>query len=214
MSGKAFFIDTTRCTACRGCQVACKEWNQLPASKTINWGSHQNPGDLAANTWKLIRFTESTTPAGAVAWLFFADQCRHCVDPPCSYVPDKPGAIVVDKDTGAVIHTAKLSRFDFDSIVESCPFNIPRADPATNLFGKCTMCLDRVKAGMLPACVKTCPTGAMNFGDREKMAALAKERFEARKKTHDKAALSGLDDLRVFYLFDGEPSVYYEYAAP
>jgi MinD superfamily P-loop ATPase len=53
MEGKAFFIDTTLCTGCRGCQIACKQWNQLPATKTENWGSHQNPKDLSFYTYKL-----------------------------------------------------------------------------------------------------------------------------------------------------------------
>ncbi|HIC86305.1 MAG TPA: formate dehydrogenase, partial [Desulfobacterales bacterium] len=62
MSGKAFFIDTTLCTACRGCQVACKQWNQLPAEKTQNWGSYQNPKDLSFQTYKLVRFREHMGP--------------------------------------------------------------------------------------------------------------------------------------------------------
>ncbi|MFH1137398.1 MAG: 4Fe-4S dicluster domain-containing protein [Pseudomonadota bacterium] len=213
MSGKAFFIDATRCTACRGCQIACKEWNQLPAEKTSNWGSHQNPADLSHLTWKLIRFSEMDGPNNRPVWLFFADQCRHCLDAPCQAGAEGvPGAIVVDQDTGAVIHTKLLQKVKYEDVLRECPYNIPRADPKTNIFVKCTMCLDRVGSGLPPACVKSCPTGAMNFGDRDKMVALAQERFEARKKVNPNAELTGIQDLRVFHLLDHKPEDYYEYA--
>ena len=52
---KAFFIDTTRCTACRGCQIACKEWNELKPNSTLQQGTHQNPPDLNPNNYKLVR---------------------------------------------------------------------------------------------------------------------------------------------------------------
>ena len=213
MSGKAFFIDSTRCTACRGCQVACKEWNGLPAEKTRNRGGHQNPADLSYVTWKLIRFTEIEGPDGKPVWLFFADQCRHCLDSPCqSAAYGIPGAITVDKATGAVIHHKVLRTSRPGGVQDECPYNIPRADPITNIYGKCTMCLDRVQNGLLPACVKACPTGAMNFGDRDKMVALAHERLEARQKTNPNAVLTGIEDLRVFHLLDYPPEKYYEYA--
>lgn len=213
MKGKAFFVDATKCTACRGCQIACKEWNQLPATKTVQWGSHQNPKDLSSVTWKLIRFTESKAPAGNSVWYFFADQCRHCLEPPCKEGTDIQDAIVIDAATGAVIHTKKLQKADAKKVREACPFDIPRADPKTNLFGKCTMCIDRVHSGLLPACVKTCPTGAMNFGERDKMVALAKSRLAERRKVNPKAELTGLEDLRVFYLLDGKPKEYWQFAS-
>jgi hypothetical protein len=43
MSGKSFFVDLTKCTACRGCQIACKQWNKLPAEQTRNHGSTRTP---------------------------------------------------------------------------------------------------------------------------------------------------------------------------
>ena len=211
MTGKAFFIDSTRCTACRGCQIACKQWNQLPATKTINLGSHQNPVDLSAYTWKLIRFHETVGQDGKPKWYFFADQCRHCLDPPCMQAANTPGLIIQDKETGAVIHTVKLSTFDYQDLLDSCPFDIPRVN-ANNIPGKCTMCIDRVHNGLLPACVKACPTGAMNFGDRDRMVELATARLKAREKVNPTAQLTGLKDLRVFYLLDSGPEDYWEYA--
>ena len=212
MEGKAFFIDTTVCTGCRGCQIACKQWNQLPATKTENWGSFQNPKDLSFYTYKLVRFSEDIGDDDKPAWYFFPDQCRHCVEPPCKEVPEDPDAIIVDQLTGAVLYTDKLKKVNSEDVKESCPYNIPRAQPGTGYIAKCTMCVDRVHNGLLPACVKTCPTGAMNFGDYDKMVTVANKRFEEVRERHPKAKLIGVEDTRVFYLLADEPAKYHEYA--
>jgi len=190
MSGKSFFIDLSRCTACRGCQIACKQWKQLPAEQTRNTGSHQNPPDLSFVTLKLVRFKEVGT-GDDFKWLFMPDQCRHCVDPPCKDAADSvlKGAILQDQDTGAVIFTEKTRDLPFDKVHGACPYDIPRQDPKTKAMSKCNMCIDRVQAGLLPACVKTCPTGAMNFGERDEMLSMGKARLEALKKTRPKAVL-------------------------
>jgi len=212
MNGKAFFIDTTLCTACRGCQVACKQWNQLPATKTENRGDYQNPKDLSFYTYKLVRFSEAAGSDRKPVWYFFPDQCRHCVEPPCKEAPEDPNAIIIDQLTGAVLYTDKLRKASSQDLRESCPYDIPRAEPETGYVAKCTMCVDRVHNGLLPACVKTCPTGAMNFGDRDKMVALAKGRLAEVKSKFPKAVATGLDDVRVFYLLADEPAKYHEYA--
>jgi len=215
MSGKAFLIDTTLCTACRGCQIACKQWNQLPATKTVNWGSHQNPKDLCFYTYKVVRFQEDLGPDNKPVWYFFPDLCRHCVEPPCQEAAedDAPGGIIIDSLTGAVLYTDKLRKAKSQDIIEACPFNIPRAQKGTGFMSKCTMCVDRVNNGLQPACVKTCPTGAMNFGDRDKMVSLANRHLAQAKAKYPKAVVTGLDDLRVFYLLADEPSKYHKYAS-
>jgi formate dehydrogenase iron-sulfur subunit len=203
---KAFFIDTSRCMACKACQVACKQWNGLPAEKTINVGSHQNPQDLSAVTWTLVRMKEVMS-GGKLKWLFFKDQCRHCVEPPCQMSAVFSGSIVKDKSTGAVIYTEKSKYENFEDIM--CPYNIPRQDKNTGQMFKCTMCVDRVKNGMLPACVKACPTGAMNFGDRTDMIALAKTRLEAVKTKHaDASLIADMDEVNVFYLLTEKEELY------
>ena len=73
---KSFLIDTTLCTGCRGCQIACKQWHDLPAEKTMNQGSYQNPMDLSFDTYKLVRMQEKEID-GKLRWVFFPDQCRH-----------------------------------------------------------------------------------------------------------------------------------------
>ncbi|RPH87244.1 MAG: formate dehydrogenase, partial [Desulfobacteraceae bacterium] len=77
---KAILIDTTRCTACRGCQVSCKEWKNLPPVATKQRGTHQNPPDLTHANYKLVRFSEHLE-GDLVKWYFFPDQCRHCLEP-------------------------------------------------------------------------------------------------------------------------------------
>lgn len=212
--GKSFFIDTTKCTACRGCQMACKQWNQRSTEKTVNWGSHQNPPDLSNNTWKLVRFSE--IPGDKVAWYFFPDQCRHCISPPCKEVADAKakGAIMQDEKTGAVIFSpkVKVKPADFKEIREACPYDIPRFLPSAGIMAKCTMCFDRTKEGMLPACVKTCPTGTMNFGDRKDMLEKANKRLEEVKKVYKDAMLANPDDVRAIYLLVDDPKKYHKFA--
>lgn len=211
MPGKTFFVDLSRCTACRGCQVACKQWKQLPAEQTKNTGSHQNPPDLSAITLKVVRFKEVSDDSG-LKWLFMPDQCRHCVTPPCKDAADgvNKEAIIEDKATGAVIFTDKTKLVPFKVIKDACPYDIPRADEKTKLVTKCDMCNDRVTAGQQPACVKTCPTGAMNFGERDDMIALGKKRLEELKKTNPKAVLVDWDSVRVVFLTEYAPNLYHK----
>jgi len=211
---KGFFIDVTKCTACRGCQVACKQWNKLPATETENWGSHQNPKDLNFDTYKLVHFEEKVVD-GNLKWLFWPEQCRHCIEPPCKLTADMydEGAIVVDEATGAVLFTEKTKALtDFTEGAELCPYNIPRKNAESGLWSKCTMCIDRISNGLKPACVETCPTGAMNFGDLEDMKALAEKRLGEVKKKHPDAVLGDADSVRVIYLYAYKPDLYYSYA--
>ena len=213
MADKSFFVDTTKCTACRGCQIACKQWNQRIAEKTVNRGSHQNPPDLSYNTWKLVRFSEVVQPK--INYYFFPDQCRHCLTPPCKDVADgkAKGAVIQDEKTGAVIFSpkVKLKAEDFKEIREACPYNIPRISGA-GVMGKCTMCFDRIKEGMLPACVKACPTGTMNFGDRKEMLEKANKRLDEVKKVYKSAMLANPDDVRVIFLLADDPKKYHQFA--
>ncbi|HUV50529.1 MAG TPA: 4Fe-4S dicluster domain-containing protein [Anaerolineae bacterium] len=203
---KSFFVDTTICTACRGCQVACKQWHNLPAEITTNRGTYENPADLSFITYKVVRMREQVID-GKLNWLFFPEQCRHCIEAPCLETAGDPGAIFRDDKTGAIIFTANTKRLDAAAIIEACPYNIPRK-AADGTLAKCDMCLDRVENGLPPACVKTCPTGAMNFGDRDEMLGLAKKRLGEVKKTNPKAMLIDEDTVSVIYLVAYEPKLY------
>ncbi|THB67724.1 MAG: formate dehydrogenase [Desulfovibrio sp.] len=207
---KGFFIDLSVCTACRGCQVACKQWKKLPAEQTHNWGSHQNPADLSYNTLKLVRF-EETVVDGELKWLFFPDQCRHCLVPPCKDIGDldAEGAVLKDEATGAVVFTEKTADLGYpEDVRDACPYDIPRQAPDSSAMSKCDMCIDRVQNGMLPACVLSCPTGAMNFGDLDEMRAMAEARLAEVKATNPNAMLADPNDVQVIYLTEYDPALY------
>ena len=207
---KSFLVDTTLCTACRGCQVACKQWHDLPAEETVNRGSYQNPADLSFDTYKLVRMREEVVD-GKLRWLFFPDQCRHCVEPPCQDTAGDESAIFTNASTGAVMYTANTRNLDAGEIRQSCPYDIPR-QAKDGTIAKCDMCNDRVVNGLEPACVKVCPTGAMSFGDREDIMKLAQKHLAAAQKKFPNATLLDPDDVRTVYLVGFDPNFYHEYA--
>ncbi|KJS28750.1 MAG: hypothetical protein VR64_23225 [Desulfatitalea sp. BRH_c12] len=179
MERMTLVIDVAKCTGCRSCQVACKNWNQLKGEQTENRGSHENPPDLSANTWNRVVFVESRDANGKIDMTFISDRCRHCEDPPCLEIGQSvPGAVVQD-DSGAVIFGKKTREMDFDDLTSNCPYDIPRKNEATGRISKCTMCNDRVSNGLQPACVKACPSGALQFGPRQEMLRFASGRIEA-----------------------------------
>ncbi|OIO02002.1 MAG: formate dehydrogenase [Desulfovibrionaceae bacterium CG1_02_65_16] len=206
-NGKSFLVDLTKCTACRGCQIACKQWKKLPGEKTKNTGTHQNPPDFSYNTLRVVRFQEQEVD-GQVKWFFTPDQCRHCLDAPCKTATNDPGAIVIDEETGAVVYTDKTAKEAFDAVQSICPYNVPRQDKKTKIMRKCDMCNDRVHAGKKPACVTACPTGCMNFGDRDEMLKLAEVRLAEAKKKHPRAQLVDADTVRVIFLTEDAPNLY------
>jgi formate dehydrogenase iron-sulfur subunit len=106
----------------------------------------------------------------------------------------------------------KVKVADFKAIRESCPYDIPRFHEKAGAISKCTMCIDRIKEGMLPACVKTCPTGAMNFGDRNAMLDLANKRLAEVKSRYQDAMLANPDDVRVIFLLIDDPKNYHKFA--
>ena len=210
--GYSILVDTSKCTACRGCQIACKQWNGLPGTQTKNEGTYENPVDLSADTWKILRYSEGTVPSGAPFWYFFSEQCRHCLSPGCMAEAEK-GEIVQDERTGAVIFTPKTKSLDYEATREGCPYDIPRQNPKTKELFKCTMCFDRITNNMIPACVKSCPTGAMLFGERPKILEAVKARVQELSKKYPKAQAINPDDVRVIYIVTDDPKKYWKFAA-
>jgi len=208
MNGKSFFVDLTLCTACRGCQVACKQWKDLPAEQTRNFGSHQNPADLSHQTLRLVRFNEGRDKKGKLRWHFFPDQCRHCIEPPCKYMLNmyRHDAVTQDSATGAVVYNeaVRLGKGNGLTPEQICPYNVPRKNQETGQWTKCDMCADRLDMGLKPACVTACPTGTMNFGDREAMLELAEKRLAEVQKTRPDAFLADPESVRVIYLADSQ----------
>ena len=167
MAEKAMLIDTSKCTACRGCQVACKQWNELAAEETTFFTSgagYQNPPDLSANTYCLVTFKLTEKTNGDPDWLFRKRQCMHCTEASCVAVCPVD-AMQKDPDTGFVFCDQETC-VGCGACVSACPFGVPHISEATNTSQKCKACLDRIDAGKEPACAKTCPGGAITFGDR------------------------------------------------
>jgi formate dehydrogenase iron-sulfur subunit len=185
MVRKAMLIDESKCTACRGCQVACKQWNDLQGwnySKTVNRGSYENPPRLSPQTWTRIKFTEYEGADG-FRWLFLKEGCMHCGDPACVRVC--PTAALKKQADGRITVEADLCN-GCGYCSQFCPFGIPRLEVSDLLTGrgkasKCTFCQDRTDNGLSPSCVKTCPAQALSWGDREQMVAGGKKRVEALK---------------------------------
>ena len=175
-------------------------------------GSYENPQDLSFETYKVVRFAEGSNGDGKPYWNFFSEQCRHCLSPGCMAASEKD-EIVQDEKTGAVLFTPETKNLDFKATLEGCPYNIPRQDPKTKVLSKCTMCFDRITNGMIPACVKSCPTGAMQFGERDKVLDVSKKRVEELKKTFPKAIAINPDDVRVIYIVTNDPKTYWKFAA-
>lgn len=164
---KAVLIDLRKCMGCRGCQVACKQWNELPAVSTRNWGTYENPPDLSANTWTVVKFRE-IGENGTLKWLFSKWQCMHCVHPSCVTVC--PTEALYKTEEGPVLYD-KSRCIGCQYCATACPFSIPHFDWQKRMVSKCTMCVDRITNGLEPACVKTCPPGALDFGEREAIIA-------------------------------------------
>ena len=143
-------------------------------------------------------------------------KCRHCLYPPCKIAGDEKSedAIFIDPSTRAVIFdpAVKISPEHFKKIRAICPFDIPRYDAEKGRIAKCTMCFDRVGNGLLPACVKACPTGAMNFGGREAIQKMADKRLYEVKEVHERASLVNPEAVRVIFLLADYPETYHRFA--
>jgi formate dehydrogenase iron-sulfur subunit len=175
---KGVLVDLVRCMGCRACQVACKAWNDNTHEITLCLGCYDNPPKFSADTWSLIRFTE-TEDAGKLHWVFAKLQCMHCEDPGC--VAACPVGALKKTDDGPVIYEDKRC-IGCRYCMVACPFGVPTFewDETVPYIRKCTFCADRVAEGMEPACVKACPTGALEFGERGALLNEAVTRIRAR----------------------------------
>src|SRR3954464_12934089 len=194
---KGFFTDTTLCIGCKACEVACKQWNQLPDDGLLFTGmSYDNTVALGASTWRHVAFIErpvalSTQDAGAFSWLFSSDVCKHCVRAGC----------LEACPTGAIIRT------EFDSVyvqpdicngcgycVTNCPFGVIDRREDDGRAWKCTLCYDRLGDGRTPACAQGSPTESIVFGELSELHARASARVDTLHAAgHTDAYLYGVD---------------------
>lgn len=192
----AFLIDMTRCTGCRGCQVACKQWNQLPSALEDEAyefsGSYEYPASLGPNTWLRITFNEAETDKG-VEWSFGRDGCLHCNDAACEMVC--PVGAISRSSTGALGLDAEKC-IGCKYCVNACPTSVPNWDSDGNTSYKCRLCADRTANGLDPACVSTCPTQALVYGPRSEIVAAANERVSTlRAGRFPSAEVFGVEEL-------------------
>lgn len=176
---KTFLIDTTKCTGCRGCQVACKQWNQLKAEKTVFFSGegYQNPPMMSEYTFTRVKFKDYQKD-GQNEFAFYKEMCMHCNDPACASVCPV-GAFKKTPEGPVIYDTKRCIGCRFCMI--ACPFGIPKYEwsKAFPLVRKCTGCYSRVKEGMHPACATACPT-AITFGNRDDMLKEAERRLKKR----------------------------------
>jgi formate dehydrogenase iron-sulfur subunit len=218
-----FFTDTTVCIGCKACEVACKEWNQLPATNgganTLSGISYDNTRRLDGEHWRHVKFVEQFSPdpgrTQQARWLMMSDVCKHCVQAGCLEVCP----------TGAIIRT------EFDTVViqsdvcngcraciAACPFDVIEINPVTKTAQKCTLCYDRLQVGLEPACAKACPTDSIQFGTLQELQQRAQGRVQQlRAQGQPDAYLYGLPGdgftdkiggLNAFFLLVDKPEVY------
>jgi formate dehydrogenase iron-sulfur subunit len=209
-----FFTDTTLCIGCKACEVACKQWNQLPADG-FNWtgNSYDNTVALSDTSWRHVAFVEQFDPVSEIGrWLMMSDVCKHCQQAPC----------VEACPTGALLYNEFANVYVQQDIcngcancVVACPFGVVARNKADGRAHKCTLCYDRQKDGLTPACAKSCPTESIKFGKLKDLREIARKRVEelhARGETD--AYLYGAEPsgeygaLNAFFLLKDEPFVY------
>src|SRR5215207_6299306 len=216
---KGFFTDTTVCIGCKACQVACHEWNELPARNNgateLTGDSYDNTGHLNALDWRHVRFIEQLPVNREMngflqgsRWLMMSDVCKHCVRAGCLEVCP----------TGAIIRT------EFDSVyiqqdvcngcracISACPFGVVDVGEDGKAH-KCTLCYDRLQHGLEPACAKACPTDSIRFGDVDDRMVLAERRRLRLRQGGTPAYVYGKEEivggLNCFFLLVDEPEVY------
>lgn len=140
-----WFVDTRRCFGCHGCEVSCKSENDVPLGNFIRQTFYQDVGEYPK-----------------VARMFLPMSCQHCEDAPC--IKACPcGAL--HKEAGGTVAVDYNICCGHGTCVDVCPYGAIYLDPVAKQAVKCHNCFHRTDEGMEPACVPTCPSEALYFGD-------------------------------------------------
>ena len=228
-----FFTDTSLCIGCKACEVACKEWNALPADgMQLSGWSYDNTRSLSATTWRHVAFVEqvsNTNGARATVmqpfqsnWLMMSDVCKHCERAGC--LEQCPTGALFRTEFGTVVVQQDVCN-GCGYCVPACPFGVIELDPADGKAHKCTLCYDRMKGGLEPACAKACPTNSIQFGELTELQGRAARRVESlHERGVENAYLYGAPDtpgttggigpLHAFFLLLDRPEVYNLPVAP
>jgi len=182
MTATGFFTDATLCIGCKACEVACKEWNDVPSDGfTFTGKSYDNTEALGHSTWRHVKFVEHGTTIGAggnapsvMSWQFSSDVCKHCENAGC--LESCPTGSIIRTEFGGVYIQPDICN-GCGYCVVNCPFGVVDRRPNDGRAFKCTFCYDRQKEGEQPACAKACPTQSILFGDLEELEKVADERI-------------------------------------
>jgi formate dehydrogenase iron-sulfur subunit len=216
-----FFTDTSICIGCKACEVACKEWNHVPEDG-LNWTgeSYDNTGMLGANSWRHVAFIEQRKPMqldsgtgpGGLRWLMASDVCKHCANAACLDVC--PTGALTRTEFGTVVVQSDVCN-GCGYCVPACPFGVIDRREQDGRAWKCTLCYDRLKDDMEPACAQACPTKSIQFGPLKELRVLARDRVEElQRRGVEQARLYGADEqdgvggAHAFFLLLDEPEVY------
>ena len=230
-----FFTDTSVCIGCKACEVACKEWNGVPEDGLNLTGmSYDNTGGLGADTWRHVAFIEQNRriPAGPwgppgpqgtpgplsgqegteLRWLMSSDVCKHCTEAACLDVC--PTGSLFRTEFGSVVVQEDICN-GCGYCIPACPYGVIDQRRGDGRAWKCTLCYDRIGAGMQPACAQACPTQSIQFGPLAELRERAGRRLaevqsagapEARLYGHDPR--DGVGGDGAFFLLLDEPEVY------
>ncbi|WP_018548555.1 4Fe-4S dicluster domain-containing protein [Streptomyces sp. LaPpAH-108] len=270
-----FFTDTSICIGCKACEVACKEWNAVPADGFELTGmSYDNTGSLGASSWRHVAFIEqdlrlgdqdsglvglptgpsgtetaAETVAGALRkghraggelgtepvdlgfpsfdlpgagsgeetrqdfrWLMSSDVCKHCTHAGCLDVC--PTGALFRTEFGTVVVQPDICN-GCGYCVSGCPYGVIDRRPVDGRAWKCTLCYDRLKGGLEPACAKACPTDSIQFGELDELRERADHRLAQLQDAGVKSAQlygrdpeDGVGGDGAFFLLLDEPEVY------
>jgi formate dehydrogenase iron-sulfur subunit len=216
-----FYTDTTVCIGCKACQVACHQWNNLPAGGTetgrielpvLSGDSYDNTRHLSDVNWRHVKFIERIDATRSeMAWLMMSDVCKHCVHAPCLEVCPTGAILRTEFDTVYINEPACNGCRD---CIAACPFGVIHVSETKHIAQKCTFCYDRLQQGLPPACAQACPTKSIRFGPLRQLKQEARARVgQLHRLGQTQARLYGADDkvlggLNSFYLLMDEPEVY------
>jgi formate dehydrogenase iron-sulfur subunit len=228
-----FFTDTTVCIGCKACEVACKEWNLVPEDGLVWTGeSYDNTGGLGADTWRHVAFIEQSKPirvdqvpdgAGPddqLRWLMSSDVCKHCTESACLNVC--PTGAIFRTELGTVVVQEDVCN-GCGYCVPACPFGVlDKREIPDQLTGKpdgrvwkCTLCYDRTRDGMTPACAQACPTESIQYGPLDELRARAQDRLQKvvedgyqGARLYGESPEDGVGGFGAFFLLLDEPEVY------